>query len=68
MQSLVEQARKLGRILVVDDEINLPLMLKDSLGKLPNCKVIMATCGEQALQLFAEQPSDSHHRLPDAGP
>ena len=58
MQPLVAQARKLGRILVVDDEINLALMLKDSLGKLPNCEVIMATSGEQALQLFAEQPFD----------
>ena len=58
MQPLVEQARKLGRILVVDDESNLALMLKDSLGKLPNCEVTMATSGEQALQLFAEQPFD----------
>ncbi len=67
MQSLVEQARKQGRILVVDDEANLALMLKDGLNKLPNCEVAMATSGEQALQLFAEQPFDlliTDHKMP----
>ena len=58
MQPLVEIARTQGRILVVDDEVNLALMLKDGLNKLPNCEVAMATSGEQALQLFAEQPFD----------
>jgi len=58
MQQLVEHAGRLGRILVVDDEVNLALMLKDGLNKLPNCEVAMATSGEQALQLFAEQPFD----------
>jgi len=58
MQPLVEITRKQGRILVVDDEVNLALMLKDGLNKLPNCEVAMATSSEQALQLFAEQPFD----------
>ncbi len=67
MQPLVEIARKQGRILVVDDEANLALMLKDGLNKLPNCEVAMATSGEQALQLFAEQPFDlliTDHKMP----
>jgi CheY-like chemotaxis protein len=67
MQPLVEIARKQGRILVVDDEVNLALMLKDGLNKLPNCEVAMATSGEQALQLFAEQPFDlliTDHKMP----
>jgi len=67
MQPLVEIARKQGRILVVDDEVNLALMLKDGLNKLPNCEVAMATSGEQALQLFAEQPFDlliTDYRMP----
>lgn len=67
VQPTVENARKPGRILVVDDEVNLALMLKDGLNKLPNCEVAMATSGEQALQLFAEQPFDlliTDHKMP----
>jgi two-component system response regulator AtoC len=67
MQPLVENSRKPGRILVVDDEVNLALTLKDGLNKLPNCEVAMATSGEQALQLFAEQPFDlliTDHKMP----
>ena len=67
MQPLVENTRKPGRILVVNDEVNLALMLKDSLNKLPNCEITMATSGEQALQLSAEQPFDlliTGHKLP----
>ena len=67
VQPLVENARKPGRILVVDDEVNLALTLKDGLNKLPNCEIAMATSAEEALQLFAEQPFDlliTDYRMP----
>jgi len=48
----------LRRILVVDDEENVALTLQDSLEKLPNCEVAVATSGEEALRLFERQPFD----------
>lgn len=48
----------LRRILVVDDEENVALTLQDSLEKLPNCQVVIATSGEEALSLFERQPFD----------
>jgi CheY-like chemotaxis protein/anti-sigma regulatory factor (Ser/Thr protein kinase) len=46
------------RILVVDDEENVALTLQAGLERLPNCEVTVATSGEQALQLFEQQPFD----------
>jgi CheY-like chemotaxis protein len=46
------------RILVVDDEENVALTLQDSLEKLPNYQVVVATSGEEALRLCEQQPFD----------
>ena len=46
------------RVLVVDDEKYVALMLQEGLAKLPNCEVIAATSGEQVLQLFNQQSFD----------
>ena len=46
------------RILVVDDEEMVAMIIQEGLESLPNCQVVMATSGEQALQLFAQQPFD----------
>lgn len=40
------------RILVVEDEENISIMLKEFLGRLPNCEVTVALDGWHALQLF----------------
>ncbi len=48
----------LRRILIVDDEENVALTFQDSLERLPNCEIAIATNGEQALQLFEQQPFD----------
>jgi len=45
-------------ILIVDDEINVAVTLREGLAKLPNCRVAMATSGEQALVQLAQQPVD----------
>ena len=50
-------ARK-WRILAVDDEQNVVLALHSALRKLPNCQVVTATSGQQALQLFVQEPFD----------
>lgn len=52
------QPRTKRRILVVDDERNVVLALRSALRKLPNCQVIMATSGPQALELCAQEPFD----------
>ena len=46
------------RILIVDDEEKVALGLRDSLERLPNCEVTVATGSEQALKLFQQQPFD----------
>jgi CheY-like chemotaxis protein len=46
------------RILVVDDEEKVAIGLRDSLVMLPDCEITAATSGEQALQLFRQQPFD----------
>ncbi len=46
------------RILIVDDEESVVLTLRSGLRRLPNCEVMTATDGEQALQLFACEPFD----------
>jgi CheY-like chemotaxis protein len=50
-------ARK-RRILAVDDEQNVVLALYSALRKLPNCQVVTAASGQQALQLCAQEPFD----------
>jgi len=52
------QPRTKRRILAVDDERNVVLALRSALRKLPNCQVIMATSGPQALELCAQEPFD----------
>ena len=52
------QPRTKRRILAVDDERNVVLALRSALRKLPNCQVIMATSGQQALELCAQEPFD----------
>ncbi len=54
----VEGGVALRRILIVDDEENVALTFQDSLERLPNCEIAIATNGEQALQLFEQQPFD----------
>ena len=54
----IEGGVALRRILIVDDEENVALTLQDGLERLPNCEINIATNGEQALQLFEQQPFD----------
>jgi CheY-like chemotaxis protein len=53
-----QSSSKLRRILIVDDEENVTLMLQEGLEQLPACEIMTATGGEQALQLFEQQPFD----------
>ena len=46
------------RILIVEDEANQSLFLRSTLRKLPNCEVLTAASGEQALRLFNQQTFD----------
>ncbi len=52
------QFRTKRRILAVDDERNVVLALRSALRKLPNCHVVTATSGQQALELCAQEPFD----------
>lgn len=54
----VSDGAGLRRILVVDDEENVALIIQDGLEKLPNCEVSVATSGEEALRLFEQNPFD----------
>ncbi len=56
--ALDQQSEKRQRILIVDDEETVALTLQAGLEKLPNCEIITAAGGEQALQLFKRQPFD----------
>lgn len=51
-------ASQLKRILVVDDEKYITFMLKEGLAEIPNCEIVTASTGEQALQLCQTQPFD----------
>jgi CheY-like chemotaxis protein len=68
---VVEQpplAMKIRRILVVDDEENIAVLLQAGLEKLPNCEVAIATSGLQALELFEQKPFDvliTDYNMPD---
>lgn len=56
------------RILVLDDEPNVALILQAGLESLPDCEVALATAGQDALQLFQEQPFDlliTDYQMPD---
>ena len=56
------------RILVVDDEEKVAMSLRDSLEMLPNCKVAIATGGEQALQFCQQYPLNlliTDYHMPD---
>lgn len=46
------------RILVVDDEDKVASALQSALTKMLHCQVVMATSGQEALQLFEQQPFD----------
>lgn len=46
------------RILVVDDEQHVALVLKQALKRLPDSHITTAHSGEEALRLFAEEPFD----------
>ncbi len=63
-----EKSVTLQRILVVDDEENIALILQESLEGLPHCQVAIATSGTQALQMFEQQPFDlliTDYRMPE---
>ncbi len=53
---LMEYILTQRRILIVDDEEKVALGLRDSLKMLPNCEIIVATDGEQALQFCRQHP------------
>jgi len=65
----VEEGVVLRRILIVDDEENVALILQDGLERLPNCEITIATSGEQALRLFEQRPFDlliTDYKMPGA--
>jgi CheY-like chemotaxis protein len=56
------------RILLVDDELNQVSILRSGLAKLPDCQIVVATSGQQALELCAHQPFDlmiTDYRMPE---
>jgi CheY-like chemotaxis protein len=54
----LEPSNKMRHILVVDDEAVIATVLKEGLETLPNCQVMVAASGAEALQLFEKQPFD----------
>ena len=63
----VPPAARLRHILVVDDEPNQVRILKTGLDRLPDCEVMIATGGQEALDLFARQAFDlmiTDYRMP----
>ena len=44
------------RILIVDDEADIALVLQSALQRLPNCEVVTASSGAEALTLCQQQP------------
>jgi CheY-like chemotaxis protein len=53
-----EQPVKLRRVLIVDDEENIALILQAALEKIPDCEVSIATNAQLAVRLFEERPFD----------
>ena len=59
---------KRRRILIVDDEELVALTLRDGLEKLPDCEIVTATSGQQALKISQEQAFDvliTDYGMPD---
>lgn len=57
------------RILVVDDDANVALILQAGLETLPHCQVSVASSGKRAVQLFEEGPFDlliTDYKMPGA--
>lgn len=54
----IESKASPQRILIVDDEKTVALILQDALEILPDCEVSTANSAEEAWQLFDEQPFD----------
>lgn len=46
------------RVLVVDDDENVGLIIQNGLKKLPNCHIKLARSAEQALAFYEEDPFD----------
>ncbi len=60
--------KALRRILVVDDEENVALILQAGLEILPDCDVTVVTSGIEAWKLFKQQPFDllvTDYKMPD---
>ncbi len=57
-QVVLKEAPQVQRILVVDDDPDVSFTIHNILQKLPNCEIVVATSGEQALQHVAQQPFD----------
>lgn len=64
----IARAGATRRILIVDDEESVAFTLREGLRKLPQCEILVALSGQQALKLFEEQPFDlliTDYRMPD---
>jgi CheY-like chemotaxis protein len=58
----------LRRILIVDDDEIVAMTFQSILEILPNCEVVIAHSGEQALRLFEQQPFNlliTDYKMPD---
>jgi CheY-like chemotaxis protein len=56
------------RILIVDDEECVAFTLREGLQKLPQCEIVVTSSGQQALELFKEEPFDlliTDYKMPD---
>lgn len=53
-----ERPVKLRRVLIVDDEENIAMILQAALEKIPDCEVSIATNAQLAVRLFEERPFD----------
>lgn len=61
-------AAKPHRILIVDDEQHVALVLKQALKRLPNCQITTTTSAKEALKLAIEEPFDlllTDYSMPD---
>jgi CheY-like chemotaxis protein len=56
MDQSEESSALTQRILIVDDEENVALTLREGLRGLPNCEVFVTTNGEEALKLCEQEP------------
>jgi two-component system sensor histidine kinase EvgS len=58
MEAAMDDSPAQRNILIVDDDENVALSLQDGLATLPNCGIVVATDGDQALQVFGRRPFD----------